>query len=870
MPTTLQSWLAGLTRSGLTRRQIGLVFGLYLALSIAYTFPLALNLSTHLPDKHPTLDLTSDAALQSWYPWWIRYALFSPDESVLHSDWVYYPLGMEMTMQPAMFLHGVMTIPLFWMDIVAANNTVIILSFALSGLAAFFLGYYVTRSVPAALFCGFVYGFCPYKFQHLQGHIQLMSTETLPLVALSLIRLFDKPERRNLVWAGIWLGLTAYTDYYYFAYSLLMVGFITTYRLITDASRLTHLRNVALAGVLAFAFAAPLIVPALHSATQSDYAIVTANHEKHKADLLSPFLPSQRQWVSHPIRGLLDAFTNVDKVDGIEHAIYIGWPLIILCVWFGRRALSRHGLMFAALSASFLILTLGGYLQVNGVEAYGPLEWKIPLPGLLLQHLPVFEGARAPSRIYIIAVIGLSVWGAIGLQRILKSDRILKGTHVATVLVAVTMLEYVMPPGMSRIDEPGWVEVVARDRKPGLLARIPLFPSRPPFWQPRTERKELVATLGRTDPDLPPYYWRHDALRFLKMSQHLSSIPTETDGGYLVNLLGIRYAVVDLTQFKEPTQKRIAQVLQDSYGMVEVYRDDTSALFRYPKDFTPVEDLSFRTADRMAEFHLALGWSNRKEHKEEIVAWMTRKRSVLTIPAVKAGTFELNAEVVLEGEAPTRLVTRLNGSEFGNFTLRRGTNHISRRILPGQLKSDAINLVEFEVDRAVGFPHHIGTTAGPGEIPIEVISGGFFTEGGGRAVLRIGGKLFTGHRGLLVGVTDTTGQVDVLTFKSNQEEDTGARLETLIREAPASATIVIAARTLNQLNGVALGQSLRWLGFPADTKMNPLSSLAIIGWKDGTAPILDYGASWAMVGTAGARKLCDASVGLKAIEFVRQ
>lgn len=72
--------------SGLSIRRLLAVFSLYLILAVLYTYPLAFNLSTHIPDKHAVVDLRSDSALQTWYPWWVRKALLSTEESVLHSN----------------------------------------------------------------------------------------------------------------------------------------------------------------------------------------------------------------------------------------------------------------------------------------------------------------------------------------------------------------------------------------------------------------------------------------------------------------------------------------------------------------------------------------------------------------------------------------------------------------------------------------------------------------------------------------------------------------------------------------------------------------------------------------------------------------
>ena len=385
------------------------IFVLFLILASLYTYPLVTSLSTHIPGAPGIVDEKSDASLQSWYPWWVRKALTS-SEPVLHSDWVFHPLGMEMTMQPAMFLHGAMTVPLYPLDITTANNIVILVSFALSGLAAFLLAFYLTGSMPAALLSGFIYALCPYKFQHIEGHYHLMATETIPLVALSLIRLCDKPTTRHLVWAGIWLGVTVYTDYYYFAYSLLMFGLIAIYKAVTSGDAVLTIRRILLAGIVAFVVASPLLVPALMSATSSDYSLASG-HSKFKADVLSPFIPSARQWIAGPIQPLIDWIADTEAVDGVEHSIYAGWAILLLCAAFGRQLWAAGGntRLFIIGGFTFFVFALGPELSINGHDTFGESEWQIPMPSWVLAQLPLIEGARAPSRIVIVGMLCLAV-----------------------------------------------------------------------------------------------------------------------------------------------------------------------------------------------------------------------------------------------------------------------------------------------------------------------------------------------------------------------------------------------------------------------------------------------------------------------------
>lgn len=873
LPDSVRNVLDRPRPSGITLRRQVAVFGLYLVIAILYTWPLAFNLTTHIPDKHPTLTLESDAVLQTWYPWWVRKALLDPDETVLHTDWVYYPVGMEMTMQPAMFLHGAMTIPLFWLDITAADNVVIIVSFALSGLAAFLLGMYVTRSIPASLFCGFIYAFCPYKLQHLEGHIQLMATETLPLVALSLIRLFDKPTRRHLIWSGIWLGITVYTDYYYFAYALLMFGFLVLYRLITDRDRVGVLRNTVLSGLIAFAVAGPLLVPALVSASQSDYALATG-HDKHKADLLSPLVPSQRQWLTRPLMPFLSQYIDMHHVDGIEHSLYVGWPLLILCMVYGRRVGSgRNPRVFILITGVFFLLALGPSLRVNGHDLFE--TWTVYLPGWVLKEAPVYRGARAPSRIFIIAAIGLAVWGACALRRLLASGTVLRvrSEYVAAGVVAFTGLEYIIPTGMSELRRPAWTEVVAADDDPGILVRVPMVPTVPAFWQTITDRKELKASLGRADQDLAYYYWRHEALQFLTMPHYATWMPSQNDARFLVDLLNIRYVVLDLDAYDVRRLEQAKTVLTQAYGLEEVYRDSSSALFRMPGTHRALRGMQFRASDDPSELYLPFGWSNRKPYETDIITWILRERAVIALPAIQPGDYTIHLDLRVLAERDFGIRAEINGEEVGTYTVGPGQHRVSIDADQDLLNQTETNLITLRPNIDTGFPHNAGwSLVSPGDLPpIEVKSGGFFTEKVGYAEIRVGGKaISTMRRGILVAVIDTTGEIEVEQFESLNSETTVDDLENYLKSAPETSTIAIAVRTISYLYGGKIGQALRWVGLPESLQLNALDSFALLGGKDGRLPLLDTGAGPARIGTRNSQRSAEGAVGLLGMELVQR
>jgi len=316
-----------------SRRQQVLALVVFATLTVLYTHPLLLDVSTHVPGMADILEEFEDASLQSWYPWRVRSAVLEPGEELLHSNWVFHPAGMEMTMQPTMFLHGLMTVPLAWLGFTTANNIVILVSFCLSGFTAFLLAMYVLRSMPAALLAGFIFAFCPYKFQHLAGHYHLMATETLPMVALSLL-LHDTPTLRRALWTSIWLSVTILTSYYYFVFALLMVGGFTVFRALAERS-LGPLKWTALLGVMSLIGSSPVLLPALKTASTSDYSF-GSEHDSLKADLLSFVVPSDRQWVSAPILSIKHQVFDMAGIDGVEPSVYVGLGVLLLCVLSAR------------------------------------------------------------------------------------------------------------------------------------------------------------------------------------------------------------------------------------------------------------------------------------------------------------------------------------------------------------------------------------------------------------------------------------------------------------------------------------------------------------------------------------------------------
>jgi len=80
---------------------------------------------------------------------------------------------------------------------------------------------------------------------------------------------------------------------------------------------------------------------------------------------------------------------------------------IVWALWRSPKAVPKFWMLF---TAGFSVLALGPFLQV------GTVNTQIPLPWALLRYVPVLGLARSPSRLAIVATLGLSICLAFALR----------------------------------------------------------------------------------------------------------------------------------------------------------------------------------------------------------------------------------------------------------------------------------------------------------------------------------------------------------------------------------------------------------------------------------------------------------------------
>lgn len=192
-----------------------LAVAVFVALAVVWTWPLAQHLSSEIPGT------SGDNLAFLWNDWSMRAALAS-HHSPFHSDLVFAPIGIDLTLHTHTALSSWLGATLLGrLPVVTAHNLLIVVALALNGIAAYALAWTCTRLHLAAVVAGVIFAGSPYFSAHLLGHVNLLWAWGLPLFTLCLLRTLEARGWRSwlaALGAGVVVVLTAFNDYYYVVY----------------------------------------------------------------------------------------------------------------------------------------------------------------------------------------------------------------------------------------------------------------------------------------------------------------------------------------------------------------------------------------------------------------------------------------------------------------------------------------------------------------------------------------------------------------------------------------------------------------------------------------------------------------------------
>jgi F5/8 type C domain len=334
---------------------------LYTVLTVGLTWPVAARLGEVVPH-----DL-GDPLLSTWTIWWNANVL--PFTERWWDGRAFYPSKDTLTFSDHRVGVGLITTPAIWLGVapLAAHNLAFLLSFFLSAGAAYALAFSLSHSRTAAFLAGLIFGFNPYRADHLP-HLELLSSYWLPIVFLCLHQWATTLRRRWLALLGVSLVMLFLTSGYYFVFSglllLLWLAWFTPRQL-----SLLRYGELAMGLVLPLLVVAPVLLHYRHAHASLGLSRGLTEIEHYSADLsglltaprMLAFWNSPESW-QRPEGALLPGITAV--------------LLVVAALWTRRRTIDRttapwfRRLRIAALALGIVMAAVATIPTLFGPVAY--------------------------------------------------------------------------------------------------------------------------------------------------------------------------------------------------------------------------------------------------------------------------------------------------------------------------------------------------------------------------------------------------------------------------------------------------------------------------------------------------------------------
>ena len=194
-----------------------LVFLVYCGIAVALTYPLILQMGSVLPND------AGDPALNTWILWWNTQTI--PLSAAWWNAPVFFPASGVISFSENLLGLSLIATPLHWLGAgpQTSYNVVFFLTFPLSALGGYLLGYELTKRHDAAFIAGLLFGFAPYRIAHLP-QIQSLASFPMPFALVGLHRYLRDPRPKWLaLFAGGWF-LQGICNGYYLLFFSVFVG----------------------------------------------------------------------------------------------------------------------------------------------------------------------------------------------------------------------------------------------------------------------------------------------------------------------------------------------------------------------------------------------------------------------------------------------------------------------------------------------------------------------------------------------------------------------------------------------------------------------------------------------------------------------
>jgi hypothetical protein len=358
---------------------------LFTLLTVVMTWPQAARLATDAWEHY-------DVFFNMWRLGSFAHALAKSPGHVLDGN-IFYPESRTLTYSDAMVVESVVAAPLLWTGVppVLVHNLMLLGGIVLSAAGIFMLATKLTGSQTAGITAGIVFAFVPYRFDHYM-HLELQWTVWIPWTFWALHRLFESGALRDAVLLGLFITLQFMSSIYYGLFLVVLVAICALFLLCGTrrAEMRTRLAGLIVAGGTAAMLIVPYAIPYLEARRtlgprpEEQIVLFSARPSSYRSATATNYLYGDRS----------------TRSGRSERRLFPGvLPPLLAVVGLLLYAPTTQALMY-------LIGLVMAFEMSFGLKGY--------TFSFLYQHVPAFDGLRAPARAGIFVIFFLAVLAAYG------------------------------------------------------------------------------------------------------------------------------------------------------------------------------------------------------------------------------------------------------------------------------------------------------------------------------------------------------------------------------------------------------------------------------------------------------------------------
>lgn len=502
--------------------------------------PTSESLTTTLPWN------LGDPALNTWILSWEWQALTSRPLELFQGN-IFHPYGDAIknseTMLPLVPVFGVIE----WASgsSIVAHNVLILILAGFSVLTTYLLGRRVVGPLEAGV-AAVAFSFSGYVFMH-QSQLQLLTLGFFPLAFLLLLRALERQELRDGIWLGVSSALLTTASLYYGSIWFLCLLTVVLADLIRRRRPpRSWWRTLAVAGGVIAATVGPIAYVYARFQSEGQLFREVGGLGLNPIDFLTPspttlVYPALFEWASER-----------QPTGVVEHGFFLGFTVLALAiigtVLFIRSGISKSHQQFKS-RTEYELGFVGLAAIVSIVVAVGPEALGVKLPfGLLADWVPGYDAIRASSRLAVPGLLGLALFAAWALKRLLAKSSLERSLTVVTLVTAIILVELWATPLRAEVGEPDAVRQLLLGQPAGPVVELPMRLSLDPQLA-FLEGPRLLESIGDWRPRFNGYSGAFPP-GYLEEARILMRFPS-TESIDRMYELGIRYVVLHGGEEKE-------------------------------------------------------------------------------------------------------------------------------------------------------------------------------------------------------------------------------------------------------------------------------------------------------------------------------